>query len=140
MSDAPMPPDAKAELIHKVERTISNILRGGVILSLFLIVCGTSLSFVHHPDYFSTPSDTKRIIGSKTEFPHTLKDTIAGVKDERGQAVVVVGLLVLIATPVIRVAVSIVAFIVERDAIFVALTSAVLMLLLLSFFLGKAGG
>jgi uncharacterized membrane protein len=133
-------PGPPAELVHKVELIISNILRGGVILSLFLITCGTTLSFVHHTDYLSTPSDTKRLINSKTEFPHTLKETLAGVRDDRGQAVIVVGLLVLIATPVIRVGVSIVAFVIEKDAIFVALTTLVFALLLLSFFLGKAGG
>ena len=128
------------ELVHKVELIISNILRGGMILSLFLITCGATLSFIHHTDYLSTPSDTKRLISSKTEFPHTIGDTIAGVRDDRGQAVIVVGLLVLIATPVIRVGVSIVAFVIEKDAIFVTLTTLVFGLLLLSFFLGKAGG
>jgi uncharacterized membrane protein len=133
-------PGPPAELVHKVELVISNILRGGVIFSLLLIVCGTTLSFVHHTDYFSTPTDTKRLISSKTEFPHTLKQTLIGVRQDRGQAVIVVGLLMLIATPVSRVAVSIVAFVIEKDATFVALTTLVFALLLLSFFLGRAGG
>ena len=133
-------PTKNEELIHKVERAISNILRGGVILSLFLIACGTALSFTHHSEYMHAHSDTARLLNSKAEFPHTLKETLDGVRSERGQAVVVVGLLVLIATPVIRVGVSIIAFVVEKDAIFVMLTTLVFALLLLSFFLGKAGG
>jgi len=47
------------------------------------------------------------------------------------------GLLVLIATPVTRVAVSIVAFIRMRDRRYVVITTVVLALLLLSFFLGS---
>jgi len=140
MNEPASRPNPPAELVHKVELIISNILRGGVILSLLLIVSGTTLSFVHHSDYLSRPSDTKRLISSKTEFPHTLKETLAGVRQDRGQAVIVVGLLALIATPVIRVGVSIVAFVIEKDAIFVALTTLVFALLLLSFFLGKAEG
>ena len=51
-----------------------------------------------------------------------------------------VGLLVLIATPVLRVAVSILAFWQEGDRKFVLITSVVLALLLASFLLGKVGG
>ena len=50
----------------------------------------------------------------------------------------VAGLLLLIATPVLRVAVSIFAFVYEKDKVFVIITSIVLGLLLLSFILGKA--
>ena len=46
------------------------------------------------------------------------------------------GLLMLIATPVMRVAVSIFAFIVHRDKVFTAITTLVLLLLFLSFVLG----
>jgi uncharacterized membrane protein len=52
---------------------------------------------------------------------------------------VVTCLLVLIATPIVRVAVSVLAFAYQRDRVFVAVTSAVLLILLLAFFLGKAG-
>jgi uncharacterized membrane protein len=50
------------------------------------------------------------------------------------------GLLLLIATPVLRVAVSILAFVYQRDRAFVAITSIVLALLLTSFVLGRGGG
>jgi uncharacterized membrane protein len=55
------------------------------------------------------------------------------------QAVVVLGLLVLLVTPVVRVAVSIIAFLLERDWRYVLITSLVLLILLLSFALGKGG-
>ena len=42
-------------------------------------------------------------------------------------------------TPVVRVAVSILAFRAQRDRTYVLITSAVLVLLLLSFVLGRAG-
>jgi hypothetical protein len=53
--------------------------------------------------------------------------------------VVCFGLLMLIATPILRVAVSIVVFVVQRDWEFVAVTAFVLAVLLASFFLGKSG-
>ncbi|MBS0655611.1 MAG: DUF1634 domain-containing protein [Verrucomicrobia bacterium] len=54
------------------------------------------------------------------------------------KAVITVGLFLLIATPVIRVAASLIAFAVEGDAPFVLITAAVLAILLFSiFFAGK---
>ena len=58
----------------------------------------------------------------------------------RGQSVVVFGLLMLISTPVLRVAVSIFAFVYQKDGRFVIITTVVLLLLLLSFGIGKVGG
>jgi len=70
--------------------------------------------------------------------------TYAGVVSSvrRGQAfgVISLGLLVLLFTPVMRVAVSIVAFLIERDWLYTLVTSAVLLLLLTGILLGKAGG
>jgi uncharacterized membrane protein YfcA len=52
----------------------------------------------------------------------------------RPQAVITLGLLLLIATPVVRVAVSIVAFAAEHDRRFVVVTTVVLLILLFSIF------
>ena len=69
-------------------------------------------------------------------FPHSVRDVLRGIRESRGQAVVTLGLLLLIATPVLRVAVSIVAFAYERDRPYVVITTIVLLLLILSFALG----
>jgi len=63
-----------------------------------------------------------------------------GVLHLRGSSIVTAGLLLLIATPVLRVAVSIFAFVYQKDWTFVIITTVVLALLLLSFWLGKGGG
>ena len=49
-----------------------------------------------------------------------------GVRDLRGQAVIVLGPFDPIAMPALRVAVSILAFAVQHDHIYVAITSTVL--------------
>jgi uncharacterized membrane protein len=126
--------------VRRVERLISTLLRVGVVASLFVVTLGTATSFVHHPDYRSVPSELQRLTSPGAAFPRTLGDIFRGLKQGRGQAVVAAGLLLLVATPVLRVAVSILGFVYERDKPFVAITATVLILLLLSFFLGKAGG
>jgi uncharacterized membrane protein len=129
-----------AEKVRKVEVVLSHLLRGGVVVSLFVIVTGTALSFVHHPQYVSSPAELSRLTRPGAAFPHTLGEVAAGVRDLRGQAIATVGLLLLVATPVLRVAVSIFAFVYERDPAFVLITSVVLCLLLLSFWLGRVEG
>jgi len=58
-----------------------------------------------------------------------------GLLELRPIATTQLGLLVLVATPVVRVAVSVVGFARERDALYVAITLAVLAILLASLFL-----
>lgn len=124
------------ERVRRVELVISNLLRAGVLASLALVVLGTVLTFIHHPDYFASPADLSRLVQPGAAFPHSLGDVMDGIRRLRGQAIVMTGLLLLITTPVMRVAVSIFAFIYQRDRVFTFITAMVLSLLLLSFFLG----
>ncbi len=137
-----MPPDKPAELTHvfSIELTISYLLRIGVATSLAIVVIGMCLTFIHHPDYFNSPAAIQRLRqtndGHESDFPHTISTVIDSVLHDRGRGVVMLGLLLLIATPVARVAVSVVAFMFERDKLYVIITLTVLALLLLSFALG----
>jgi uncharacterized membrane protein len=125
---------------RQVEILISTLLRVGVLTSLTVVVAGTVLSFWHHPDYRSSRDELARLTRPGAAFPRTATSVLAELKQFRGRAVVVLGLLLLVATPVMRVAVSVFAFIYERDRTFVIITATVLALLLLSFALGKATG
>lgn len=125
---------------RQIELLISNLLRIGVVTSLCVIVFGSALIFVHHPEYASSRESMAPLTEpGAARFPHTMHDVISGLKSLRGQAVIVLGLLLLIATPVMRVAVSIFAFVYEKDPAFVVITTIVLLLLLLSFVLGATG-
>jgi uncharacterized membrane protein len=134
---------SSAEEDHKtrqVELLISNILRFGVVISLMIVVLGMTVTFIHHEDYLTSPQDLKRLTGTSAEFPHSARSVIDGLLHFQGRAIVVLGLLLLILTPVLRVAASIVGFVYEKDFIFVVITSMVLALLILSFFVGAAEG
>ena len=56
-----------------------------------------------------------------------------------GRAIITAGLLVLIATPVVRVAFSIYIFVRARDKTYAAITTVVLLILLFGFAVGAAG-
>ena len=101
------------------------VLQGGVIISAAVILIGLILLSLE-PDKF----DPQKLV----LFPQTFGEVWAGLLALRPQAIIVLGLLLLIATPVLRVAVSIVAFAVEHDRRFVVITTIVLLILLFSIF------
>jgi uncharacterized membrane protein len=141
MSGRPIRQAPHAELdprVRKVEIAISNLLRGGVALSLALIVLGTIATFAQHPTYFSQSVELTRLTAPNAIFPHALGDLIVGLRAFRGEAIVLLGLLVLMATPIVRVAVSILAFVYQGDRVYTLITAAVLCLLLLSLVLGRS--
>ena len=72
------------------------------------------------------------------QFPTTPGDVLAGVAQFKPYAFIALGLLLLIATPVLRVAASVVIFLLERDYAYVFITLIVLLILIVSFLLGKA--
>lgn len=135
-----LPAYKPAEKSRQVEIVISDLLRVGVIASLAIVVIGTVVSFVHHPDYFSSRTDLHDLTAHTALFPHTLGEVVKSLRHGEGRGIVILGLILLVATPVLRVAVSILGFVYERDLIFVLITSTVLMLLLLSFVLGRVEG
>jgi uncharacterized membrane protein len=122
-----------------LEEAISTLLRAGIAISLTLIVAGTCVSFAHHPDYVGSTEALARLTRPGMA-PHDLADVMAGLAAFRGQAMVMLGMLILMATPVARVAVSLLVFARRRDPAFTLLTTAVLLLLFLSLALGRAGG
>jgi uncharacterized membrane protein len=121
------------------EKAISGILRTGVAASLVLLVSGSVLSFAQAGGYGAQASAVPHLSGAEGAFPRTARWLFSGLKHGNGQAVIVLGLLLLIATPVLRVAVSVLAFARERDRMYTIITALVLLLLLLSFELGMAG-
>jgi uncharacterized membrane protein len=135
-----VPAQFQPDHVRKVELLISVILRTGVIASLLIVLIGLVLSFTHHPAYFNSNSMLKQITTPGRLVPHTLHEVLTGTLHLKGEALITAGLLLLIATPVIRVAISIFIFIAEKDLPFVLATTFVLAMLILSFFLGKVEG
>jgi uncharacterized membrane protein len=114
-----------------MNRAIGWILQGGVLTSAAVICVGLILLFLH-PERLS---DQHLLV-----FPHTLGQVKDGLLTLHPQAFITLGLVLLIATPVIRVLASIIAFALEHDRRYVVITSIVLAILLISFLSGKGGG
>lgn len=122
-----------------VDTAIATLLRVGVILSITIVTIGTVVTFVHHPAYFSSRPALGTLTEPGAHFPSTLREVMDGLRSGSGQAIVSAGLLLLIATPVARVAFSIVVFAIEHDRVYVLITAGVLVILVVGFITGAAG-
>lgn len=119
--------------IRRTEIIVSNVLRGGVILSALVLLAGVLLFFALGDEkaYAS--------ISGGPSYPHGIAEVFAGLGRLDPVSIMALGLMLMIITPVTRVAVSIYAFAKEGDWRYVLVTGIVLLVLIGSFLLGKAG-
>jgi uncharacterized membrane protein len=110
---------------------ISNVLRYGVLLSSALIFIGVVGLLVKGMDSISISQLVNQRIGRPTLNFQTL---FYGVVRFDPIYVIQLGLLVLLATPILRVAISIGLFAFENDWKYVLITITVLCVLLFSIF------
>jgi len=117
-----------ASVVRKTELIISHVLRAGVLLSAAVVLTGVL-------DFYFTYSSKAKPVAEVT----SLGAIWSGLGHAEPSSIVAVGLVLLLGTPVVRVAVSIIAFAVEHDIIYVGITALVLAILLFSFFSGLGG-
>jgi uncharacterized membrane protein len=107
---------------QRLEIIVANLLRSGVALAAVVVLAG-GIWYLVAPG--ATPPNYAHFQGR----PQTIR-TLA---DMRGsEAAMLIGLLLLIATPILRVVFSMIGFALERDYVYVALTAIVLIVLLYS--------
>jgi uncharacterized membrane protein len=106
-----------------VEILVSRVLRGGVLLSALVTAVGGALYLRQH----GTQSVDYSIF---TGVPPTLSLSL------RGESIMALGLLLLVATPIARVALLAVTFILEHDRLYTAVSTLVLTVLLVSIMTG----
>jgi uncharacterized membrane protein len=107
---------------------MGTVLRAGVIVAAVLVAAGGVSLLVRHGD---TPVDLGAFVGALPALRDPLQ-IVRGALAFQATSLIQLGLLVLVLTPVARVAFSAVAFGVQRDRLYVVLTGIVLVVLTLS--------
>jgi uncharacterized membrane protein len=109
----------------EMEKMMGNLLRSGVLLSAAVVLIGLGLYVVAPHSASSTyrifegePADLRSVGG-------ILKDAVA----MKSRGIIQLGLLLLLATPIARVALSVLAFACQKDKIYVFVTLIVLSVL-----------
>lgn len=116
---------------YQFEQVMGNLLRAGVILSAGIVAIGGVLYLARHgmeqPNY-------QLFRGEPVEFRVLPNIAKSALTLERRRSLIQLGLLVLIATPILRVAFSGYVFAKQGDRTYVIITLIVLTTLIYSLF------
>ncbi|THF51710.1 DUF1634 domain-containing protein [Flavobacterium supellecticarium] len=116
-----------------VQQLVGKVLRYGVLTACFLAIAGGVAYLAHHggsavPSYHTFQGEG----AAYTTFEGILKGAMALNPTE----IIQFGVLALIATPILRVVLSLFAFILEKDKMYIVITLIVLSIIMTSIFGG----
>lgn len=114
---------------------IGLVLRYGVVVSFAITAIGSLLLFLEGQTGYYPLGTAEQLFDRHNRFLIGLIPLIQGIISAKPYAIVDLGLLVLLATPIARVFISIFLFAEERRYAFVLITVTVLGLLLFSTFI-----
>ena len=141
-SNLPIPLEAdqqkgKSESIKDkdIQTIIGWILRIGVAVSMSLVFVGGIIFIYRHGHSIPAYKPFKGV----PLFIHDIHGILNGVMSFKGQAIIQLGITLLIATPIIRVAFSAVGFLLEKDYLYTFITLIVSLIILASMISGHAG-
>lgn len=117
-----------------LNRSVGNLLRLGVILSVIISLIGFIKLFL---EGFKMPKNYSSLeTGSSSEKVWSqFWDSLC--KGE-GMAIIQLGILVLIFTPLMRIVFALIGYLKEKDYVYVVISSIVLAIMAISFFTGYA--
>jgi uncharacterized membrane protein len=118
------------------DAAISRVLRWGVVTAGAIILIGVAL-FVAHAGMRAVLLSPEHLSGSSEQDPHALRVVLHELLPPQAAAVTDVGLILLMATPVVSVAVAAVTFAVRRDWLYLVLAGFVFTMLMVGFAVGR---
>lgn len=121
---------------RSIEKMISVLLRVGVLISGSIVLLGGIYYLARH----GSEVETYHSFHGTPAMDRIVPQIVRGAISLRARSIIQLGLLVLIATPILRVAFSLAGFALERDRVYVLITSIVLAVLLYSLVSGVIQG
>lgn len=117
---------------EQVEKLLGNVLRIGVLVAALVVMLGGALYLAHHG---GSRADHRAFHGEPADLRYP-SGILRRALNLENSALIQLGLLLLIATPILRIVSSVFAFARQRDYTYVVLTLIVLTLLIYSLFGG----
>lgn len=110
------------------------LLRIGVALSVFIVLTGGVIYLYKHSHELTNYAV---FVGVPSfVYPASI---INGIHDLHGQSIIQAGIILLIATPVLRVIFSVIGFLLEKDYLYTIIALVVLLIIAISMLTGHAG-
>ncbi|PIF46771.1 hypothetical protein B0A69_20085 [Chryseobacterium shigense] len=117
-----------------LNRSVGNLLRLGVILSVATSLIGFIKLFV---EGFEMPKKYSSLnMGTSSEKVWGMFWT--SLCKGEGMAIIQLGILLLIFTPLVRIIFALIGYLKEKDYVYVVISSIVLVIMAISFFTGYA--
>ncbi len=113
---------------RRLEIIIGRLLQTGVLLAAAMVVAGGAFYLVQH---HSERVDFRAFVPGSQDL-RTLPGIVRSAAHFHSEALIQIGLLLLIATPIARVAMAIVGFALERDRLYTVVSLIVLLILAFS--------
>lgn len=119
----------------EINDTISYVLITGVVASLLFVVAGVALIFANNGSNGFTLGEIANghVVVGQSMF--SAAEISQGIFALQGADFVLLGLIVLIATPVVRVLMSVLVFAYERNRLYAAITLIVFVDLMVAVFI-----
>ena len=117
---------------QQMDAIIANMLRGGVMTSAAIVLIGGVMYLFQHP---GLAPRYNVFHGEIARLRDPVRIAAAAFHGE-ARSIIQLGLLVLIATPILRVFLCVVGFFSQRDRLYVAVSLTVLCVLLYSVIFG----
>jgi uncharacterized membrane protein len=118
-----------------MQAVIGWVLRAGVFISMLVVFIGGVIYLYRHGQ---TTANYHQFRGVP-DFVQNFTGITNGILHFRGQAIIQAGIILLIATPIIRVIFSAVGFVLEKDHLYTAITCIVLAVIIISALSGRVG-
>lgn len=116
----------------RIEIWVAAMLRTGVLLAAAIVLTGGVLFLAQHGG--QARNDYRHFHGQPAQYA-SLSGVVHNIGWHDPRSIIMLGLLILIATPVVRVGMCIAGFLMEKDRMYVTVSSVVLAILLYSLFL-----
>lgn len=116
-----------------IQLIIGKLLRYGVLTSLAITLAGGLFYLINH---WSDIVPNYREFAGETSGYTTMTQVLTGVLHFDVKDIIQFGVIVLIATPILRVAMSLLAFALEKDRLYVIISLIVLGIITTSLFGG----
>jgi uncharacterized membrane protein len=117
-----------------IQKAIGLVLRTGVLLSIATVIFGGAI-YIYRNGHSIANYGTFKGVPAFVQ----LNGIIHGILTFRGRAIIQGGIVLLIATPVVRVIFSAIGFVLEKDYLYTFITAIVLSILFISMLTGHAG-
>ena len=114
---------------------LGRVLRAGTVVSISIVFFGGVIYLYRHGH---SVANYKVFIGTP-DFVQHAASLFSGAYSLKGQAIIQLGIILLIATPIFRVIFSAIGFVFEKDYLYVGISLLVVLIIFVSALSGHAG-